>query len=333
MMAFDQKQVRQLRSKLKSANIRSRCENGMTLHYLEGWHVIAEANRIFGFDGWSRETVDVQCVYTKHNGGRYDAVYTTRIRIVVNADGARIVREGSGTGESSAQTPGQAHEFALKAAETDATKRALMTFGNAFGLSLYNSAKVNGAETDAKRSEMNGTPALPALAQQAANNGSEDPGKLKDDTTRRVALAERKPNSGENGSVAKPLTRAKKPIDKSVLTFGEPKRIRDPEHLKFVTRHRCAVCGRNGAQAHHLTFAQPHALGRKVSDEFTVPLCSKHHQELHQHGDEKAWWSKVGIEPMKIANELWRMKIQLTASRDSGRDKEMIEKLLGSKST
>ncbi len=332
-MAFDQKQVRQLRSKLKQANIRSRCENGMTLHYLEGWPVIAEANRIFGFDGWSRETVDVQCVYTKHNGSRYDAVYTTRIRIVVNAAGARIVREGSGTGESSAQTPGQAHEFALKAAETDATKRALMTFGNAFGLSLYKSAKVDAAEVDAQIPKADDVPALTASVGTTANSGTAEPDEWKCDVNGKAALTERNTKSGGNGSVAKPLTRANKPIDKSVLTFGEPKRIRDPEHLKFVARHRCVVCGRNGAQAHHLTFAQPHALGRKVSDEFTVPLCSKHHQELHQFGDEKAWWSNIGIEPMKIANELWRMKRQLAETRNAGRDAEIAEKLLGSKQT
>ncbi|WP_258570791.1 Rad52/Rad22 family DNA repair protein [Flavimaribacter sediminis] len=332
-MAFDQKQVRQLRSKLKQANVRSRCENGMTLHYLEGWHVISEANRIFGFDGWSRETVDVQCVYTKHNGGRYDAVYTTRIRIIVNADGARIIREGSGTGESSAQTPGQAHEFALKAAETDATKRALMTFGNAFGLSLYKSAKVDAAEMDAQFPKANDVPALHSSVGTNANDGTAEPVEQKCDVNGKAALKERNTERGGNGSVAKPLTRSKNPIDKSVLTFGEPKRIRDPEHLKFVARHRCVVCGRNGAQAHHLTFAQPHALGRKVSDEFTVPLCSKHHQELHQFGDEKAWWSKIGIEPMKIANELWRMKRQLAEARNAGRDAEVAEKLLGSKQT
>ena len=332
-MAFDQKQVRQLRSKLKQANIRSRCENGMTLHYLEGWHVIAEANRIFGFDGWSRETVDVQCVYTKHNGGRYDAVYTTRIRIVVDADGARIIREGSGTGESSAQSPGQAHEFALKAAETDATKRALMTFGNAFGLSLYKNAKVDAAEVDAQIPNSNDTSTLPVSGRTTANDGTAEPDEHKCGVNGKAALKERNNESGGIGSVAKPLTRAKNPIDKSVLTFGEPKRIRDPEHLKFVARHRCVVCGRNGAQAHHLTFAQPHALGRKVSDEYTVPLCSKHHQELHQFGDENAWWSKIGIEPMKIANELWSMKRQLSASREAGKDSEMVEKLLGSSPT
>ena len=110
---------------------------GTELHYLEGWHVIAEANRIFGFDGWDRETVESKCVWTKQNGSRFSAAYVTRVRITVKAGDTSIVREGSGAGEAHEATPGLAHDRAAKAAETDATKRALMTFGNAFGLSLY----------------------------------------------------------------------------------------------------------------------------------------------------------------------------------------------------
>ncbi len=68
---------------------------------------------------------------------RFAAAYVTRVRITVRAGEERIVREGCGAGESNAASPGQAHEFAAKAAETDATKRALSTFGNSFGLSLY----------------------------------------------------------------------------------------------------------------------------------------------------------------------------------------------------
>ena len=99
--------------------------------------MVAEANRIFGFEGWDRETVASDCVWTKQQGSRYCAAYVARVRITVRAGETRIIREGCGVGESSALSPGQAHDFAAKAAETDATKRALMTFGNAFGLSLY----------------------------------------------------------------------------------------------------------------------------------------------------------------------------------------------------
>jgi hypothetical protein len=94
-------------------------------------------------------------------------------------------------------------------------------------------------------------------------------------------------------------------IDKSVLTFGEPRRHRDKTHLKFVGSQPCLVCGRSPADAHHLRFTQPRAMGRKVSDEFTVPLCRAHHRENHRFGDEQAWWSQQGIDAVAISRQLW----------------------------
>ena len=83
-------------------------------------------------------------------------------------------------------------------------------------------------------------------------------------------------------------------------------RLRDKDHRKFVSSQPCLVCGRLPADAHHLRFAQPRALGRKVSDEFTVPVCRVHHRELHRHGDEAAWWQKTKIDPLPIARRLWQ---------------------------
>jgi hypothetical protein len=83
-------------------------------------------------------------------------------------------------------------------------------------------------------------------------------------------------------------------------------RLRDKDHLKFVSKQPCVVCGREPSDAHHLRFAQPRALGRKVSDEFTVPVCRLHHRELHRHGDERAWWTGRKIDPVPIACGLWR---------------------------
>jgi hypothetical protein len=94
-------------------------------------------------------------------------------------------------------------------------------------------------------------------------------------------------------------------IDKSVLSLSEPRRIRDREHVRSVTRNGCLVCGRTPSDAHHLRFTQKRALGRKVSDEFTVPLCRGHHRELHRHGDEPAWWTKLGLDPRDAARTLW----------------------------
>ena len=83
-------------------------------------------------------------------------------------------------------------------------------------------------------------------------------------------------------------------------------RLRDREHCKFVTTQPCLVCGRTPTEAHHLRFAQPRALGRKVSDEYTVPLCRLHHRELHRYGDEASWWTAVSIDPLPVALELWK---------------------------
>ena len=85
-------------------------------------------------------------------------------------------------------------------------------------------------------------------------------------------------------------------IDKSVLALAEPKRRRDKSHLRFVASQPCLVCGRHPSDPHHLRFAQPRALGAKVSDEFTVPLCRGHHRQLHQAGNESAWWEKLKID-------------------------------------
>jgi hypothetical protein len=96
-----------------------------------------------------------------------------------------------------------------------------------------------------------------------------------------------------------------KEIDKSVLTLPEPRRIRDRSHVKSVAQHPCLICGRRPSDAHHLRFAQTRALGRKVSDEFTVPLCRGHHREVHHCGDEAAWWLNVGMDPAATARTLW----------------------------
>jgi hypothetical protein len=92
----------------------------------------------------------------------------------------------------------------------------------------------------------------------------------------------------------------------AVRALGKTVRLRDKEHRKFVTRQPCLVCGRVPSDSHHLTFTQPRALGRSVSDEFTVPVCRIHHRELHRSGDEAAWWQKLNIDPLPVALRLWQ---------------------------
>jgi hypothetical protein len=83
------------------------------------------------------------------------------------------------------------------------------------------------------------------------------------------------------------------------------RRSRDKDHLRFIATQPCTVCGRQPCEAHHIRYAQSRALGRRVSDEFTVPLCRVHHRELHRQGDERAWWSKFNTDPMPIALRFW----------------------------
>jgi ERF superfamily len=94
-------------------------------------------------------------------------------------------------------------------------------------------------------------------------------------------------------------------IDKSTLPWPEPRRIRDKAHIEFICKQPCLVCGRRPADPHHLRFAQHPALGRKVSDEFTVPLCRVHHREVHRCGDESEWWTRSGVDSLAIASALW----------------------------
>jgi hypothetical protein len=104
-----------------------------------------------------------------------------------------------------------------------------------------------------------------------------------------------------------PSVRAVMPqrIDKNLLAFPEPRRVRDKDHLRYVAAQPCLLCSATPSDPHHVRFAQPRAMARKVGDDFTVPLCRKHHRDLHDSGNESAWWHDMGIEPLEIARQLW----------------------------
>jgi hypothetical protein len=103
-----------------------------------------------------------------------------------------------------------------------------------------------------------------------------------------------------------PPAAAKRSRRSAVGALGKPVRLRDKDHRKYVLRQPCLVCGRVPSDPHHLTFTQPRALGRRVSDEFTVPLCRVHHRELHRSGNESAWWRRLNIDPLPVALKLWQ---------------------------
>jgi len=294
-MGFSTKQIRALKRELDDRKVRTRRINGRELSYIEGWHAIAEANRIFGHDGWSRETVEARCVLNREVRGSFTAVYAAKVRITVFANGWSIVREGHGTGEGQGPSAGEAHDVALKAAETDGTKRALATFGRPFGLSLYLSDRTRLAGGHERR-------ALPSprYRSTASTDGSSLSSPLEAKTKPAT-----EPVNGQSADVAEG-PQCGPALLEATLPHGYSRRIRDRNHLRFVANQLCLKCARWPSDSHHVTFAQPRAMGMKVSDQFVVPLCRLHHRDVHHARNELAWWRDLKIDPIEMANKLWQ---------------------------
>jgi DNA recombination protein Rad52 len=519
---FAKSQLKKLATELDPRRIQRRQQDGRALSYIEGWFVLAEANRIFGYDGWDREMVHCERVFERKSRDTTECGYLARVRVRVRAQSTTITREGTGFGLAIAATPGEAHERALKAAETDATKRALVTFGSRFGLMLYDKERrmgsvsqsravsnvsqppewpgtsesaegllsrprVNeavagsssrsatseaapgpsslpatgeGAVTDAARAVAKMTPTLSKSVSSPPPNAKRAYHLIASDGTaievlspegfctalRQLIVAARSPeelarlrwnnqptlsqlrglfhlvtrpgrhyadlleqliakrleqfarqdrvsssscpeHKTSEGVVAEPpkvldavavpvpprelshpfvpapryplaklqeilaantaggaeaqtvtaSTGAPPPdaepnvdlcqsqqavlptrrsqitagfaIDKSALAIPSERRLRSKAHRMFVASKPCLICEQLPCHAHHITFAQPRGVSQKVSDEFTVPLCVVHHNELHAFHNEASWWRNQKIEPLPIANALWRESV------------------------
>ena len=198
---FSPEQVAALAAPLDRANVRQREQGRGKVNYLEGWQLIAEANRIFGFDGWQRQTITVRCVaQAERTIGRdqkpgWGVTYTARVRVTVTAGGLpALVREGTGAGHGIDTDLGQAHESAIKEAETDAMKRALMTFGNPFGLALY----------DKQQREVTGASSAPTSAGRPAARPATAP----QPTGRPQPAQGTTPSTGAQHRAASPATQA-----------------------------------------------------------------------------------------------------------------------------
>jgi hypothetical protein len=443
---FSIAQLRKLVRPLDRMRVKTRVRNGKSLDYIEGWFAISEANAIFGYAGWDREMAQFEKVFEGKDGRETQCAYLARIRITVRAGHRLIVREGTGWGEARSLLRADAHERALKAAETDATKRALATFGGRFGLALYDKdvraampprpiqaltpfmgyelmdekgamlARGLSAEgfcsglrqlidaanveseldplLDANRSVLDRLRAerpdlcsqkgrhfadiLESLAarrlisskmniadagrETAGDRASALNGAALGESPEPTALGEMRqeeppptsPPSGHeasgtldgasgvmvNGNSKAPsvvdgvedqLVRASamdqlavksvsptnglRPsrigngmaVDKSCLAVGTAKRVRDKAHLLFVASQPCLICAASPCHAHHLTFAQPRGLALKVSDEFTVPLCVIHHNALHGHHQERAFWRFHQTDALAEAKRLWQI--------------------------
>ena len=125
---------------------------------------------------------------------------------------------------------------------------------------------------------------------------------------RRGAVACKAPSEESSDTSPEPVGEESAPS-----AIDIPKRVRDKQHLAFVARQACAVCGRAPAQVHHLTFAQPKAMSRKAGDQWTVPLCALHHRDVHDAGDERAWWKRRRIDAEETASRLWRDRLSAGA--------------------
>lgn len=145
-------QIAALQAPLNRDNVKGRKQAGREVSYIESWFAEAEANRIFGYDGWDSTIKDLRLVSEREvtigKGGNYEksgwsVSYVCTVRVDVCIDGAFVTREGVGAGHGIDADPGQAHESAVKEAASDAEKRALKTWGNQFGLALYDKTQAN----------------------------------------------------------------------------------------------------------------------------------------------------------------------------------------------
>ena len=157
--------------------------------------------------------------------------------------------------------------------------------------------EILGALYEARLRELTAPKTAPAAnpGGENARRGSADP--LKPGGTNADARQARGANAGHNESVIGSIKKG-------------PRRARDKAHLEFVAAKNCLVCGRFPSQAHHVLCAQSRALGRKVSDEWVVPLCAIHHRALHAFGDEERWWQQQDLDPITEAQGLWQMSDQ-----------------------
>ena len=365
MTSFSPRQIRALAGKLDRRHVNTRSVEGRDLAYIEGWFAIAEANAIFGFGGWDREMVQFERVYERSRGETTSCAYLARVRIRVRANDAIILREGTGWGAASGKALPDIHERAIKAAETDATKRALATFGNRFGLCLYDKGQAGVSGANPASSFVIFGPSGAVISDQLTPEGfcsglRQLIGKVEAPTELALWYAQ---NMGQIGRLREEVPSLKSPkgehyadilerliidrlsaapsedhdhgtspvpangpaeasriapgprIDKASLQIATQRRFRDKAHLRTVSGLPCLVCGQEPCHAHHLKFAQSHGLAQKVSDEFVVPLCAVHHDELHRAGAERDWWRGRGLDPLPIALELWQNSRQGSVQR------------------
>ena len=241
--------IRELQSPLDKKHVAKRTQSGRQLDYIEGWHAIAEANRIFGHDAWASETVDIRCVAEKPRkigqSGKdgWGVSYVARVRIVVSSPDnpmEQVIREGVGAGHGIDADLGLAHESAIKEAETDARKRALMTFGWPFGLALYDKSRENVASEPAAGS-------IPASRGAGGGNPSTAPAPA-NRTSGGETLTGRETGAVKQGPApVSPITTEQAAIISAAETFMF--NATDEDELDQWAKDNAAACKRLGIVA------------------------------------------------------------------------------------
>jgi DNA recombination protein Rad52 len=279
-MSFTADQNAALSADLDRKHVSQRAQAGRQLSYIEGWHALSEANRIFGFDGWSSETVAMQLAAsgerTASNGGKlFTCTYTARCRVTVYAGDRVITREGVGAGHGMDRDAGQAHEKAVKEAETDSRKRALMTFGNQFGLALYDKTQANVSD---------GIEDAPEPRQAAPAAPAPTPPAPVKEATSAPSLPQRGGNKEPGGSYhpadAKPLSRQVHNALMQPLQTGYATLAKNRKALANVRRNLTKWEAEKGDSYSKMN---EHDLGRVIAERNKLVLLIK---EVEGEGDK-----------------------------------------------
>lgn len=160
-------QYAQLLKPLNPNRVAKRSQAGRNLSYLEAWDVKAHLNRIFGFLNWSAEVLSADLAFEEKNEkGQWNVGYKVILRLSIGDayEGARYTE--SAVGSASLPQRGEAHDMAVKTAESDALKRAAINLGTQFGLSLYDNGSTKDVvgktlDRDAVSQQEEGEPAPP----------------------------------------------------------------------------------------------------------------------------------------------------------------------------
>ena len=180
-MSFTPEQIKDLSAPLSSSHVKERTQAGRKLSYIESWRAISEANRIFGFDGW-HSTTRLKKLFDAYRDAKdqWRVGYMAKVTVAVReTDMQYVTRDGVGYGSGIDRDLGQAHESAIKEAESDARKRALMTFGNPFGLALYDKDQTNVTDDNDEPKASKAAPASnakPQVSQEPEPKAKNAPG-------------------------------------------------------------------------------------------------------------------------------------------------------------